>query len=67
MVMTQPDFVRQDFALRAVRALREAKAHPAARAQSLQAPGPETPEQPLLQIADGANYFSCIAPNYLSK
>ncbi len=63
MAMMQPDFARQESALRA--AAREARAHPAARAQSLQALVPEAPEQPLLRTADGANYFSCVAPQPL--
>src|ERR1700679_2134845 len=63
MAMMQPDFARQESALRA--AAREARAHPAARAQSLQALVPEAPEPPLLRTPDEANYSSCLAHHRL--
>src|ERR1700675_292762 len=56
----QPDFARQDFALRAVPAVPAARAHPAARPQGL--PATETPKQLLPRNVDGANCFSCVAP-----
>ena len=58
--MMRLSFALQGPALEVVSLVPEAAARPVVQTRSR--PAPETPRQPHLRIADGANGFSCIAP-----